>query len=110
MATRTHNAISLKDGLMSISVDYDDVSGEVLTLRIVNNHPTKTLEAGFIGHGNGKAGRSREGSWGPGSGLVEISIPAPQRPQMEIVPDGGDPGREDYYDTIGNYEVWARMV
>jgi len=109
MTTRRHDAITLK-GLSSISVEYDDVTGNVLRLIITNDSPIYRLGAGFIGGGVGKAGRTREGGWDANFGTAVIEIPANQQPQMPIVPDGGDPGREDYYDTIGNYEVWARLV
>jgi hypothetical protein len=112
MTTRRHDAVTLK-GLSSVSVEYDDVTGNVLRLIIRNDSPIYRLEAGFIGRGTGKAGRSREGGWDPLTGTVVIDIPPGQQPQMPIVPDGRGPeaeGEPDYYDTIGNYEVWARLV
>jgi hypothetical protein len=110
MTVRTHTFARFEDESMTVGYTYDDTTGEVLSVIVTNNHPTKTLEAGVIGLGRGKAGRSREGSWGPNFGTAEISIPAPQRPQMDLVPDGGDPGRDDYYPTLDTLECWARTV
>jgi hypothetical protein len=109
MAVRTHRFASFEDDLMSVSYTYDDTTGEILSILVTNDHPTKTLEAGVVGLGNGKAGRHREGSWGPNFGTAEISIPASQRPQMDLVPDGGSPPGQDY-PTLDELECWARTV
>jgi len=107
---RIHTFARFEDGLVSIGYVYDDISGAVMRLLVTNDHQTKTLEAGVQGLGTGAAGRSREGSWGPQTGSVEISIPPGLQPVLPIIPDGGDPAREDYYDTVGNLACWARLT
>ena len=107
MTVRTHTFAQFEDESMTVGYTYDDVTGEVLSVVVTNDHPTKTLAAGVIGLGNGKAGRSREGSWGPNFGTADIPIPSNQRPQMTLVPDGGGDPEQDY-PTLDTLECWAR--
>lgn len=111
MAERTHTFFrGGPNHEMSVAIVYEDTTGEVLRLIVTNDHPTYTLAAGIVGTGSGKAGRRREGSWGPNTGTVVIEIPAAQRPTFDLVPDGGDPGRDDYYPTLADHYAWAEVT
>lgn len=109
MAERTHTfaQANLEDGDLSASYVYDDVSGKVLRIIIVNTHPTRTIEAGVT---RDTGGWERSGSWGPNSGTTVINIPPGQQPTLDLVPDGGDAGRPDYYPTITGLTYWMLVV
>ena len=111
MAERTHTfcRTDLEDGSMSASYTYDDASGRVLRVTIVNDHPTKTVEAGVR---RDSGGWERSGSWGPNSGTTVIDIPPGQQPTLDLVPDGRSPGggEPDYYPTVAGLSYWMQVT
>lgn len=105
MAERTHTFAS--GDRWSASYVYDDVEGKPLRIIVVNDDPTRTLHARIE---RTTSGWHREGSWGPNTGETVINIPPGQREQFALVPDGGDPSRDDYYSTLGDLTTSAWMT
>lgn len=83
------------------SFDWDDTTGDVMSIRCVNNSQF-TVKASIAGIGSGAAGRTRSGVFAPGD--TTISIPSAQRPRYPMAPDeNGVPGIGGYVATFGGY-------
>lgn len=100
MATRTARICAFEDESVVVSFDYDDATGDVLLLRVVNGS-TASLFARIAGTGSGPAGRTREATFGPGTTI--INIPGGQRPRFQTeIDDLGQP-------TVGGYTTNVRF-
>ena len=110
MATRTARPCSFAGGEAYVEYDYDDVTGEILTVRGVNGAPADMWVRIYGTEDSGQQAKSvnYEYTFAAGSGLTEWSIPQGQRKRFTLVPDGGDPGRPDYYPTLSGLGVEAR--
>ena len=109
MATRTARPCSFADGAAYVEYDYDDSTGQILTVRGVNDGPADMWVRVYGTAGSGQASNvNYEYTFAAGSGLTEWSIPPGQRKRFTLVPDGGDPGRPDYYPTLGGLAVESR--
>jgi hypothetical protein len=78
--------------------DWDDANGDVVAIRVVNGSD-QTVFLRLEGTGSGPAGRSREGTFQPGTTV--IAIPAGQRPRFPVVVTDG-------VADLGSYKVSVR--
>ena len=108
MALRTIRPASFADGLAYVEYVYDDVDGEIKTVRGVNDG---TADMWVHVYGTADSGQASnvnyEYTFAAGSGLTEWSIPQGQRKRFTLEPDGGDPGRPDYYPTLAGLAAEA---
>lgn len=109
MAIRTARPCSFADNLAYVEYDYDDVSGEIVTVRGVNDGPGDLWVSvrGSEDSGNQARGVTYEYTFVAGSGTTSWDLTPGQRKRFTLVPDGGDPGRPDYYPTLAGLIVEA---
>jgi len=105
---RTIHPVSFADGLAYAEYDYDDTTGQILRVRGVNDSdaPMTVSIRGTADSGQA-SGVDYSYTFAANSGVTEWSIPQGQRKRFTLVPDGGDPGRPDYYPTLGGLTVEA---
>jgi hypothetical protein len=101
MAIRTQRMVAFANEAVVFSFDYDDVTGNVVAVRCVNQTQQQAY-AGIFGSGSGPAGRSREGTFG--AGTTVIAIPGGQQPRypLAVNPDTG-------IAEVGGYTILARF-
>ena len=108
MALRTIRPASFADGLAYVEYVYDDVDGEIKTVRGVNDG---TADMSVSIRGTNESGKAKSVDYSytftAGSGTTEFAIPPGQRKRFTLVPDGGDPGRPDYYPTLAGLVIEA---
>jgi hypothetical protein len=105
---RTIRPFSFDDGAAYAEYVYDDATGEVHTVRGVNDH-TRDLWVSVRGTADSGAAKNvdYQYTFPAGSGLTEFSIPTGQRKRFRLEPDSGS---DDPYDTLGGLEVEARLI
>jgi hypothetical protein len=109
MAVRTIRPVAFADGLAYAEYEYDDVSGEIMTVRGVNDGPGDMTVSIRGSEDSGQQAKNVNYSYTfiAGSGLTEWDLTPGQRKKFTLVPDGGDPGRDDYYPTLAGLAVEA---
>ena len=109
MAIRTIRPVSFADGLAYAEYDYDDTTGQIVAVRGVNDSdaPMTVSIRGTADSGNQANGVDYSYTFDANSGTTEWSIPQGQRKRFTLVPDGGDPGRPDYYPTLAGLTIGA---
>ena len=101
--------MSLEGGLAYVEYEYDDVSGQMLTVRGVNDSD-KDMWVRVSGNEDAgeAAGVLYEYTFLANSGTTEWSIPPGQRKQFTLIPDGrgvDGEGEPDYGDTLAGLVV-----
>lgn len=88
--------------------DYDDTTGEIVAVRGVNTSDrdfwVRVSGTDISGPGS-TVDYAR--TFTANSGTTEFSIPPGQRKRFTLEPDGGDPGRDDYYPTLRGLSIMA---
>lgn len=91
-----------------VEYDYEDTTGEITAVRGVNNSTGDFWVSVKGSAGSGAAsGVDYTHTFTAGSGTTEFNIPPGQRKRFDLVPDGGDPGRDDYYPTLAGIDISA---
>lgn len=90
MATVTQRVSAVLNETIVVSFDWENTTGDVVAVRVANGAAV-TVTVLVQGNGSGPAGRSRQGTFGPGTTVV--NIPSGQRPRMPVVanPETGVP-------------------
>ena len=86
MAVVTQRLGGFLNETVVFSFDWDNATGDVLAVRCVNGSASSAW-ASIVGTGNGPAGRSRTGTFAPGTTV--INIPTGQRPRYPVVVTDG---------------------
>lgn len=109
MAIRTARPVTFDGGLAYCEYEYDDVTGEIMTVRGVNNGSLDMHVRVYGTDASGNQGRQAnyEYTFAAGSGITEFNLSPGQRKRFTLEPDGGDSGREDYYPTLAGLVVGA---
>lgn len=107
MAIRTIRPVGFGENAY-VEYDYDDTTGQILAVRGVND---EVFDVWVQVKGSADSGQGStvdySYTFAAGSGTTEFSIPPGQRKRFTLVPDGGDPGRPDYYPTLAGLSVTA---
>jgi len=109
MALRTIRPVSFADGLAYAEYDYDDGTGQIVAVRGVNDGARDMTVSvrGTASSGVQANGVDYSYTFAAGSGVTEWAIPQGQRKRFDLIPDGGDPGRPDYYPTLAGLVIEA---
>lgn len=88
--------------------DYDDTTGEIVAVRGVNDSAQDfwVRVQGTAGSGSA-ATVDYYRTFAAGSGTTQWDVPQGQRKRFTLEPDGGDPGRPDYYPTLAGLTIAA---
>jgi hypothetical protein len=108
MTMRTIRPVSFNDGASYVEYEYDDVDGRIYVVRGVNDSDRDmwvrvrgTADSGLA------SSVDYEYTFLANSGTTSWDIPPGQRKKFTLVPDGGDPGRPDYWDTLAGLTIEA---